>query len=146
MAGQDIEMNNFATVQDAAYVYAEDANGNQVKMLKANLVELIRANMPVATMYENGLMPSGQLISFSVRLEPNQVIDIIGRSLVHLDIQGGTIMGLVLFSYWGYDIINGPSLGKYVTIRNKSGSIFEIKSVHSSAFTLKYCIITQNQQ
>lgn len=42
MAGQDIEMNSFTPVQDAAYVYAEDANGNQVKIKKNDLVGLFK--------------------------------------------------------------------------------------------------------
>ncbi|WP_300701017.1 hypothetical protein [Bacteroides sp.] len=56
MAGQDIEMNNFASATDAAYVYGELANGSQVKIKKADLVEIIRANMAVATPDKDGLM------------------------------------------------------------------------------------------
>lgn len=35
----DRTMNSFAPVQDVAYVYAEDIDGNQVKISKANLME-----------------------------------------------------------------------------------------------------------
>lgn len=37
---QDIKMNQFQVVTDAAYIYAEAANGSQVKIKKNPLVEL----------------------------------------------------------------------------------------------------------
>lgn len=38
MAEQDIKMNSFAQATDAAYVYAEAANGSQVKIKKSDLL------------------------------------------------------------------------------------------------------------
>lgn len=38
MAGQDRFMNDFAAAMDAAYMYAEDINGNQVKIKKSDLL------------------------------------------------------------------------------------------------------------
>ena len=37
MAEQDIAMNEFPTVTDAAYIYAESSNGSQVKINKRDL-------------------------------------------------------------------------------------------------------------
>lgn len=42
MADDDIKMNSFAQATDAAYIYAEAANGSQVKIKKSDLVEVIR--------------------------------------------------------------------------------------------------------
>lgn len=38
MAGDDIKMNSFAQATDAAYIYAEAANGSQVKIKKSDLL------------------------------------------------------------------------------------------------------------
>lgn len=38
MAEQDIKMNRFQTVTDASYIYAEAANGSQVKIKKSDLL------------------------------------------------------------------------------------------------------------
>ena len=56
MADDDIKMNSFAQATDAAYIYAESSNGSQVKIKKSDLVEVIRAAMPVATQASKGLM------------------------------------------------------------------------------------------
>lgn len=57
---QDIQMNNFAQATDAAYIYAEASNGSQVKIKKSDLVEVIRAAMPVATLTNKGLADRSQ--------------------------------------------------------------------------------------
>lgn len=81
MAGTDRPMNNFATVQDAKYMYAEDADGNQVKLLKADLVELIRKNMPVATPEQNGLMSKKNAFHvFTTAANSNVLIKLFGRN------------------------------------------------------------------
>ncbi len=54
----DIKMNTFPQVTDAAYIYAEGADGSQVKIKKSDLVEVIRAAMPEATNSFKGLMSS----------------------------------------------------------------------------------------
>ncbi|WP_257932688.1 hypothetical protein [Bacteroides muris (ex Fokt et al. 2023)] len=38
---QDIPMNQFQVVTDAAYIYAEAVNGSQVKIKKSDLVVLL---------------------------------------------------------------------------------------------------------
>jgi len=60
MAGDDIAMNQFQIVSDAPYVYVELADGSQGKIKKSDLVEVIRAAMPVATMEEKGMASAGQ--------------------------------------------------------------------------------------
>ena len=55
MADDDIKMNSFAQATDAAYIYAESSNGSQVKIKKSDLVEVVRAAMPVVTTDKNGL-------------------------------------------------------------------------------------------
>lgn len=41
MAGQDIEMNAFKLLADAAYIYGEAADGSQVKMKKSDILSTI---------------------------------------------------------------------------------------------------------
>lgn len=41
---------------DCNWVRGLDASGNPIRISKADMVELIRANMPVATIEKNGLM------------------------------------------------------------------------------------------
>lgn len=41
MAGDDIKMNSFAQATDAAYIYAEAANGSQVKIKKSDFFNLL---------------------------------------------------------------------------------------------------------
>lgn len=60
MAGDDIAMNQFQIVSDAPYVYVELADGSQGKIKKSDLVEVIRAAMPVATLKNKGLADRSQ--------------------------------------------------------------------------------------
>lgn len=46
----DIKMNSFAQATDAAYIYAEAANGSQVKIKKSDLVELLAKTSPFSSM------------------------------------------------------------------------------------------------
>lgn len=59
---QDIKMNQFQVVTDAPYIYVELADGSQGKIKKSDLVEVIRAAMPVATQGSKGLMSANGLI------------------------------------------------------------------------------------
>lgn len=47
---------DLALVTDCSWVRGLDANGNSIRIAKADLVELIRKEMPVATSEKNGLM------------------------------------------------------------------------------------------
>ena len=51
----DIKMNQLHTATDGEYIYAEAADGSQVKIAKADLVELIRAAMPIVSSGKSGL-------------------------------------------------------------------------------------------
>ncbi len=42
MAGDDIAMNQFQVVTDAAYIYAEAANGSQVKIKKSDFIDIVK--------------------------------------------------------------------------------------------------------
>ena len=57
---EDIKMNQFQIVTDADYVYVELADGSQGKIKKSDLVEVIRAAMPVATLTNKGLADRSQ--------------------------------------------------------------------------------------
>ena len=49
-------MNEFATATDGAYIYAEAADGSQVKISKASLASLIKTLIGEATSTTSGLM------------------------------------------------------------------------------------------
>ena len=62
MAEQDIKMNSFAQATDAAYIYAEAANGSQVKIKKSDLFTsvfaykgLLSSDKDLNTISENGI-------------------------------------------------------------------------------------------
>ena len=77
----DIKMNTFPVVTDAEFVYGELANGSQVKLKKADLVELVRANMAVATPEKDGLMSKQfALHSFTTGAYPNALIKLFKRT------------------------------------------------------------------
>ena len=52
----DKHMNEFATATDGAYIYAEAADGSQVKISKASLASLIKTLIGEATNATSGLM------------------------------------------------------------------------------------------
>lgn len=54
MAEDDIKMNSFAQATDAAYIYAEAANGSQVKIKKSDLLsEVFQYRGDVSENYDN---------------------------------------------------------------------------------------------
>ncbi len=62
MAEQDIAMNAFTSATDAAYIYAEAANGSQVKIKKSDLFTsvfaykgLLSSDKDLNTISENGI-------------------------------------------------------------------------------------------
>ena len=54
----DKKLNAVSTASDGAYVYAEDANGNQIKISKADLASVVAELIGTATTSKRGLMPS----------------------------------------------------------------------------------------
>lgn len=67
-------------VSDCGWIRGLDANGNPIKLNKADMVELIRASMPVATSEKNGLF-GGLLynLSFSLSTLPSSGVNEIGN-------------------------------------------------------------------
>lgn len=67
MAGNDIAMNAFTSATDAAYIYAEVANGNQVKVKKSDLAKIIGKLLPIGNdfFYEGSIKP-GQVINTGI--------------------------------------------------------------------------------
>ncbi|MFQ9794571.1 MAG: pyocin knob domain-containing protein [Bacteroides uniformis] len=82
MAEQDIKMNSFSQATDAAYIYAEAANGSQVKIKKSDLLSSlfqgrgdVTSNLDDytttgfyginAALYVTGVVSYGMLLVFS---------------------------------------------------------------------------------
>lgn len=65
MAGDDIKMNSFAQATDAAYIYAEAANGSQVKIKKSDLLSSVLSgnlnypNGDINELKNNGIYHAG---------------------------------------------------------------------------------------
>ena len=51
MANQDKELNAVSTAKDGAYIYAEDANGNQIKISKADLASVVAGILGIVKSY-----------------------------------------------------------------------------------------------
>ena len=67
----DIQMNQLPTATDVDYIYAEAADGSQVKIAKADIINLIRNSLTVTfsswaelDAYVN-IMPSNSVVQFS---------------------------------------------------------------------------------
>lgn len=57
--GEDRQENALDLAGDFEWVRALDANGKSIRINKADMVELIRREMPIATRERNGLLSSG---------------------------------------------------------------------------------------
>jgi hypothetical protein len=55
----DKKLNDLTAATDAAYVYAEDASGNQVKISKASLASVVGELIETVTNSKNGLALAG---------------------------------------------------------------------------------------
>lgn len=67
MAGDDIKMNSFAQATDAAYIYAEAANGSQVKIKKSDLAKIIGKLLPIGNdFFYEGSIGIGQVINTGI--------------------------------------------------------------------------------
>ena len=109
MAGDDIKMNSFAQATDAAYIYAEAANGSQVKIKKSDLVEVIRAAMPIVTNINKGLMPPNAII-YKGLIGENDMRDV------------GSSFG------YSYGNMDGSSIaGPYLSLEVVQGYMFQLK-------------------
>ena len=115
---QDIAMNQFQIVSDAPYVYVELADGSQGKIKKSDLIELIRANMPLATQTMNGLMSAKGIINKG-NIKENDLLSV-GSS-------------------FGYSFADDGSglYGVYLSLEGVLGYIFQLK-VSNDATALKF--------
>ena len=75
MAGDDIAMNSFAQATDAAYIYAEAANGSQVRIKKSDLFTsvfaykgLLISDKDLNTISENGIYYSANALNSPERV------------------------------------------------------------------------------
>lgn len=75
MAGDDIKMNSFAQATEAAYIYAEAANGSQVKIKMSDLFArvfaykgLLREDKDLNTISENGIYYSANALNSPERV------------------------------------------------------------------------------
>lgn len=67
MAEDDIKMNSFAQATDAAYIYAEAANGSQVKIKKSDLAKIIGKLLPIGNdFFYEGSIGIGQVINTGI--------------------------------------------------------------------------------
>lgn len=109
MADDDIKMNSFAQATDAAYIYAESSNGSQVKIKKSDLVEVIRAAMPIVTNINKGLMPPNAII-YKGLIGENDMRDV------------GSSFG------YSYGNMDGSSIaGPYLSLEVVQGYMFQLK-------------------
>lgn len=128
MAEQDIKMNQFQIVSNASYVYVELADGSQAKIKKSDLVELIRAAMPVATQASKGLMQANgfeQGKYISNEKYNNQISAGVYSSTDNLENMG---TGILL-------VLRGIQYTAHLYITN-SGSLY-IKTVRSNGEILR---------
>lgn len=123
MADDDIKMNSFAQATDAAYIYAESSNGSQVKIKKSDLVEVIRAAMPVATQASKGLMSNKGFFQGNTIEDIADYNNSIGAGTYShtVDLGNGNPTGILF-------VIHGKRYSSHVDIPAGSGK-FAIKTI-----------------
>lgn len=126
MAEQDIKMNQFQVVTDADYVYVELADGSQGKIKKSDLVEVIRAAMPVATQTKKGLMSSTGFFQGNAINDIADYNNSIGAGTYShtVDLGNGNPTGILF-------VIHGDRYSAHVDIPNGVGKL-AIKNIRSS--------------
>ena len=126
---EKIQMNAFTPSTNGAYIYAEADNGSQVKIKKSDLVELIRADMPVASPQNKGLMPSDGFLQgkhINIDIYNNMIT---AGAYSHTDNIGSGITTGVLF------VICGQQYSVHIDIGNFSS--VHIKTLRSNGELLK---------
>lgn len=107
-------------VTDCSWVRGLDANGNSIRIAKADLVELIRKEMPVATADKNGLMSKDGFLSrgMSKAFNDTHATGLYMHSNTASDYPGSTPYGMLL-------VFNAP--GMTVQIYMSTDSILNIR-------------------
>lgn len=69
MADDDIAMNSFAQATDAAYIYAEAANGSQVKIKKSDLADVLfnQKGLYPQNIRKTKVLAPGEIFDFGVK-------------------------------------------------------------------------------
>lgn len=73
--GEDIKINEVQQANDAAYITVILEDGTLGKIAKADLVDLIRINMPTATHEYKGLMDTSDLKNLSGLISDNDNVN-----------------------------------------------------------------------
>lgn len=131
MAEDDIKMNSFAQATDAAYIYAESSNGSQVKIKKSDLVEVIRAAMPVATQDSKGLMSNNGFFQGNTIENITDYNNSIGAGTYShtVDIGNGNPTGILF-------VIHGKRYSSHVDIPTGNGKL-GIKTIRPTGELLR---------
>lgn len=136
---EDIKMNSFAQATDAAYIYAEAANGSQVKIKKSDLVEVIRAAMPVATLTNKGLADRSQG-KIDYRLGKGESMEITLPDygiylLVSITTNGTSMLFQKAYNVKDLIIISDPD--------NIQGKFFNIEQISDGSQTIRVTNLNQ---
>lgn len=93
----DKTLNAVPTASNGAFIYAEDANGNQIKISKADLASVVAELIGEVSLRNSGLMPAGLYVKYSntIYVDPGETYNL-----------GSTVNGFVLirnsYSWGGY--------------------------------------------
>lgn len=136
---QDIAMNAFTTATNAEYIYAEAANGSQVKIKKSDLVEVIRAAMPVATLTNKGLADRSQG-KIDYRLGKGESMEITLPDygiylLVSITTNGTSMLFQKAYNVKDLIIISDPD--------NIQGKFFNIEQISDGSQTIRVTNLNQ---
>lgn len=105
---------DLAAASDCAWVRALDADGKSIRISKADLVELIRGNMPVATDLDNGLLNkywTKKVISRMIDIRRDEIYSF-GTGGYFAALISNTISGnsaIIIFSYFNIGILGSES-------------------------------------
>lgn len=111
---EDKREKELTTANDCEWIRALDSNGNGIKISKVSLVELIRANMPVATNLDNGLFNrywTKKVISEDIYLNRDEIYNFetggYFAALISNSINGNA--AIIVFSYFHIHIFGSDS-------------------------------------
>ena len=123
----DKKMNDFATATDGAYIYAESASGEQIKISKADLASVVAGltGVKYGTLYKN--------TTTTIRL---------GAGLLIITI-GGSHFAMYALDYWSsvITLIAGKPIDNYGTITQKSDDKFSFEFTVIKETDLRYYFI-----
>ena len=105
--GEDIKINEVQQANDAAYITVILEDGTLGKIAKADLVDLIRINMPTATHEYKGLMDTSDLKNLSGLISDNDNVNADNLPNGFLPLSSGKLQRIQLSScIWLYSYNN----------------------------------------